>query len=360
MDLCHTNAPGHVTTNASRLPDPQREGPGMEQLVGGQRELREYAEQIGTPCEVEDPVKVRVGLGLAAALRARDLWTVADTSEAVGLDSLWFAERLAGDQLAPMAAMAAVAARTSRLRFGSSALILPGRDPVRLAKELATIDELSGGRLIPVFGLVAPGSGDRELLRVPEGAAGRWADEALAVMRRLWAGERVDHSGEFFTYTGLRVGPRTTDSPPMDVWTGGHSAAAVSRAGRLADGWLPSFVPPQQYAGLARQVIAAAGDAGRGWDIGHFGMVVPYVPRGSEDAAERPLAVLARRVRDAEVEDVVVTDPDRLLEQLSRYVEAGASKFVALPVVAPADWVEEITWLQESVALPLRGLSLPG
>lgn len=331
----------------------------MQEVVGGQRALREHAERAGTAHEVEDPVKVRIGLGLAGALRAEALWTVVDTSEEVGLDSLWFAERLTGDQLDPMAAMAAVAARTTRLRFGSSALILPGRDPVRLAKELATIDELSGGRLIPVFGLVAPGSGDRELLRVPEGAAGRWADEALAVMRRLWAGETIDHDGEFFSYTGLRVGPRTADSPPMDVWTGGHSDAAVSRAGRLADGWLPSFVPPPRYPALARSVIEAAGTAGRTWDLGHFGMVVPYVPRGSEEVAEPVLRALSRRVRGAEAQDVVVTDPAHLLPHVLRYVEGGASKFVALPVVAPRDWAEEIGWLQDSVARPLRGLELP-
>jgi probable F420-dependent oxidoreductase len=332
----------------------------MRSLAGGPRALREHAERIGVHHEADDPAKVRVGLGLGGALRADQLWAVADASEEVGLDSLWFAERLSGDQLAPMAAMAAVAARTRRLRFGSSALILPGRDPVRLAKELATIDELSRGRLIPVFGLVAPGSGDRELLRVPTGAAGRWADEALTVMRRLWAGETIDHHGEFFSYTGLRVGPRSAGSPPLDVWTGGHSAAAISRAGRLADGWLPSFVPPDRYHGLAQQVIEAAGAAGRPWDIGHFGMVVPYVPRGSEDASEPVLRALSLRVRGAATEDVVVTDATGLLPHLRRYVEGGASKFVALPVAAPRDWSAEVSWLQDTVAGPLRELTLPG
>ncbi len=328
--------------------------------TGGQVALREHAERLGIDHEVEDPVKVRVGLGLGGALAAADLWTVVDTSEEVGLDSLWFAERLTGDQLSPIAAMAAVAARTRRLRFGTSATILPGRDPVRLAKDIATIDVLSDGRVIPVFGLVAAHSGDRSLLRVPHGAAGSWADEALAVMRRLWRGERVDHDGEHFTYRDLRVGPRTSASPHMDVWTAGHSDAAVDRAGRLADGWLPSFLPPTHYAQRARAVLEAAGRAGRGWDLGHYGMVVPYVPAGQGAAAEPVLAALSRRVPTEQRPEVLVEDPSQLRPQIERYVAAGASKFVALPVVAPASWGEEIAWLQQEVAAPMRAWHVPG
>jgi hypothetical protein len=223
----------------------------------GQAALREHADRLGIDHEVEDPVKIRVGLGLAAPMLPDDLWPVVDTAETVGLDSVWFAERLAGDQLSPIASMAAVAARTTRLRFGTSATILPGRDPVHLAKDLATIDVLSGGRLIPVLGLVASHSGDRELLRVPHGAAGRWADEALSVLRRLWAGETIDHDGEFFRYRGLRVGPRTAESPHMDVWTAGHSAAAIERAGRLRRR-LASLVPP------TRPLRAAGATGARG------------------------------------------------------------------------------------------------
>lgn len=329
----------------------------QQQVATGQRELRAHAERLGVAYELEDPLKVRVGLGLGSALAAADLFAVVDTSEEVGLDSLWFAERLAGDQLAPMATMAAAAARTRRLRLGTSALILPGRDPVRLAKELATIDVLSQGRLIPVFGLVAAGSGDRDLLRVPHGAAGRWADEALEVLRRLWAGETVDHEGEFFSYRRLRVGPRTVDSAHLDVWTGGHSDAAVSRAGRLADGWLPSFVPAGRYRARAEAVIAAAGAAGRPWDLGHLGMVVPYVPRGQERQAEPVLRTVARRAPAARADEVVATTPGGLRAHLLDYVAAGASKFVALPLVAPRDWSDEVAWLQREVAAPLRELS---
>lgn len=327
-------------------------------VSSGYRSLVGHAERLGVDHEIEDPLKIRVGLGLGAALTADRLWTVADASEEVGLDSLWFAERLGGDQLAPLACMAAVAARTSRLRIGSSALILPGRDPIHLAKEIATIAELSGGRVIPVFGLVSAHSQDRGLLRVPHGGAGRWADEALTVMRRLWTGETIDHEGEFFRYTDVRIGPRTAASGHMDVWTGGHSRFAIARAGRLADGWLPSFLAPDEYHRLARNVIEAAGAAGRGWDMGHFGMVVHYVPRGAQDTARPSLAAMTTRRRC--VGDAVVTDPDRLREHILRYVQAGASKFVALPIVAPPDWAEEIGWLQRDVARPLRELLAPG
>lgn len=326
----------------------------MTRAITGQRVLREHARRLGVDHEVEEPLKLRIGLGLGAALTPDSFWTVTDTSEEVGLDSLWFSERLGGDQLAPLAAMAAAVARTSRLRIGTSALILPGRDPVQLAKEIATIDQLSNGRIIPVFGLVSPHSHDRSLLRVPNGAAGRWADESLTVMRRLWSGQTIDHDGEFFSYANVRIGPRADDSKHLDVWTGGHSRFAISRAGRLADGWLPSFLAADAYQQLAKQVIEAAGRAGRSWDLGHFGMVVPYVPRGATQRARVVLAAMADRLRDAG--HVVVTDAGRLKDHILDYVEAGASKFVALPLVAPPDWPEEIGWLQHDVARPLREL----
>lgn len=322
--------------------------------------LREHAEHLDLPHEVEDPLKVRVGLGLGGALGAEDLVPVVDTAEEVGLDSLWFAERLGGDQLSPVVAMSVATARTRRLRVGTSATILPGSDPVRTAKDIATLDVVSGGRVIPVFGLVAARSGDRELLRVPRGDAGSWADEALEVMRRLWRGEVVDHEGPHFSYQGLRVGPRTPTSPHLDVWTAGHSAAAIERAGRFADGWLPSLLPASRYAGLARQVLEAAQRAGRGWDLGHFGVVVPYVPAGAGEAAAQVLGRLAARVPPESRAEVVVEDAACLPERIERYVAAGASKFVALPVVSPDSWREEVAWLQETVAAPMRAWHVPG
>lgn len=329
-------------------------------LTAGQSALRAHAESLGLEHEIEDPVKVRVGLGLGTAMRAEDLWEVVDASEEVGLDSLWFSERIAGEVPSPMVLMAAVAGRTQRLRFGTSAMILPGRDPIRLAKEIATLDVISGGRVIPVFGLVSSQSGDRRLLGVPRGSAGAWADEALDLMRRLWTEDNVHHEGDWFTVRGLTLGPRPVQQPHPDVWTGGHSRAAMWRAGRLATGWLPSFVPAAAYRWRAEQVMQAAAAAGRSWDLGHFGMVVPYVPPGREDAAQRALEAVADRVVDAEVDDVVVRDPDRLTERIERYVEAGASKFVALPLVPPDDWAAEVARVHAEVAVGLQGLRLPG
>lgn len=328
----------------------------LDDLATGLRHLRRQAEYLAMPHDLEDPVKVRVGLGLNANLQVEDVWDVVDTAERVGLDSLWFAERLTGDQLAPLSTMAAVAGRTSRIRFGSSALILPGRDPVQLAKEIATIDRLSGGRCIPVLGLVSPHGPDRPLLRVPDGAAGRWADEALAVMRRLWAGECVDHRGEFFAYDGVRIGPTRTGPEPMDVWTGGASGFAVRRAGRFADGWLPSYLPADRYLDLATAVLTAAAQAGRGWDLGHFGMMLPYIPLGAHGRARPALAALATRLQAAG--DPTVPPAAELADHVVSYVAAGASKFVAVPVVAPGDWTAEIEWLEQEVAQPLRALTI--
>lgn len=104
-------------------------------------------------------MSIRVGVGIAGwpfpGKNPDDLFTYAERCDALGLDSLWLSERLAGPApfLEPMAAIAAMAARTRRLKFGMSVLVVPARNPVVLARQIATIDFLAGGRMLPAFGL---------------------------------------------------------------------------------------------------------------------------------------------------------------------------------------------------------------
>jgi probable F420-dependent oxidoreductase len=189
-------------------------------------------------------VKVRIGVGLGTRTRLHDptYGTVVDTLERLGFDSLWLSEKIGGEAPDPLVAMAYGAGRTTRLKFGTSVMVLPGRNPVVLAKELATLATMSGGRLLPAFGLGAVDPREQQAFGVERAARARLFDESLAVLRQCWSGDPVVHDGEAFHYDGVRVLPVPRR---LDVWLGGIAPSELRRVGRLADGWLPSFVTPE-------------------------------------------------------------------------------------------------------------------
>ena len=303
-------------------------------------------------------MKIRVGVGLASAatgsLTTEAFWTIVDACEALGWDSIWFSERVASDAPDPLVAMAAVAGRTSRLKFGPSVMVVPGRNPALLAKQLATLDVVSGGRLVAAFGLGVEGGSDRAIFSVEKADAPGITDEAVALIRRLWSGERVTFEGRYFRLDGVAVGPRPVQKPHPDVWFGGVSPAALRRVGKHGDGWLPSFVTVGEYAEKADAVRRLAAEHGRAVDEEHFGALVPYMPEGL-GLEEQVLTVVSARRPGVEPRDMVVVDGlDALRARLEAFVDAGAGKFVVTPVLPPRDWTEELRRVRAEVAEKLE------
>src|SRR5262245_24094800 len=169
--------------------------------------------------------------------------------------------------------MAYAAGRTTKLKFGTSVLVLPGRNPVVLAKELATLDRLSNGRLLPAFGLGVADPHEQQAFGVERKERAAWFDEALPLIRRLWLEDAVDHDGPRFRFEGVRVLPKPAQRPP-DVWLGGIAPSELRRVGRLGDGWLPSFVTPAEAAAGRVIVEQAATEHERVIDPEHFGVLV--------------------------------------------------------------------------------------
>ena len=296
-------------------------------------------------------MKVRVGFGLGtrASHDPGRFGALVDGLEARRFDSLWLSERVTGDCPDPLVGLAVAAGRTRRLKLGFSVMVLPGRNPMLLAEELATLDQLSGGRLLPAFGLGAVDPAEQQAFGVRREDRGAMFDEALPLLRRFWTGQPVDHDGRFHRYEGARVRP-TPRSAPFDVWLGGIAPSELRRCGRLGDGWLPSFCTPDDVARGIREVQRVAAEHGRAIDPEHFGALVPYCDGPVPDAYA---ALLARRRPGLDPTEVVGVGLDGLRRLLERHVDAGASKFVVLPMAEPDDWDRHLDEVAAAV-LPLQ------
>ncbi len=273
-------------------------------------------------------MKVRIAYGLGADAASADagrFGALLDGLEEVGFDSLWLSERLTGASPDPLIGLAVAAGRTERLKLGTSVLVLPGRNPVVLAKELASLDVLSNGRLLPAVGLGAPLPVEHHAFGVTRGERAARFDEALVVMRRLWQGEDVD---------GIRLALRPIQDP-FDVWLGGRAPSELRRVGRVGDGWLPSFSTPSEVADGWDLITDTATAHGRRIDPEHLGALVVYAKREIPDGARK---LLARRARDVDPAAIVPVGLDALRHQLEAFIAVGASKFV----VVPLDPVEDV------------------
>ena len=267
-------------------------------------------------------------------------WRFVETCEKSAIDSVWFSERLSSPVPVPepMTAMAAIAARTTRLKFGPSVLITPFRSPVVAARELAMIDYLSNGRMLPAFGIGV--EQEREFLAagVPFKERGKRTDEAIAIMRRCWEEDEVTYAGEFWKLDRITVLPKPLQQP-FPLWIGGNSEAAMRRAGRLGDGWIPSFIPPARFAEGLKKTQEFAAAAGREVPVDHFGVLFYYCLDDDPARAQATAApfVPRNRIDDAALAQCTAFGPPSLVrERLEQYVAGGASKFILRPM-CPAD-----------------------
>ena len=286
-------------------------------------------------------MKIRIGLGLGTQTPAADAERFAgfvDSLEARGFDSLWLTERLTGPGPDPLMALAVAAGRTRKLKLGTSVLVVPGRNPVVLAKELATLDRLSGGRLLPAVGLGAPVPAEHRAFGVERGQRAGLFDEAVSLMRRLW-------TEDDFHLDGVTLRPRPMQDP-IDVWLGGTSPSELRRTGRLGDGWLPSFTVPSEVEAGWATITEVAVRHDRAIEDEHLGVLVLYTRGGLPDAVAR--AVGSRRP-ELDPREVVPDGVENLRRQLERFVAVGASKFVVVPLIEPEDWGAELDELVAEV-----------
>ena len=284
-------------------------------------------------------MKIRVGYGLGN-LRSLDgarLGGLAEAIEHHGFDSLWLSERVSGPSPDPLLGLTFAAARTTKIKLGTSVQVLPGRSPARVAKSWATLDSLSGGRALPAFGLGVVHPVEQQAFGVERSERAAIFDEALPLVRRLWEEDTVDHDGAHFHYEGMTVLPKP--SKRLDVWLGGKAPSELRRVGKLADGWLASFSTPEDCKAGRDAIEAATAAAGRSIDDDHYGAMVFYT---HDTIPERVMEMLASRNPGADPADLVAHGWPAVRELCERYVAVGFSKLVLVPFTEPDDWDEEL------------------
>jgi probable F420-dependent oxidoreductase len=272
-------------------------------------------------------MKVRYGVGLGADSGPAQLAGVVDRLEELGIDSLWFSELVYSEAVDPFIGMAYALARTTNLKVGTSVVVLPGgRHPVLVAKQLASLAALAPRRVLPVFGLRSAIPTEREIFAVPDGRRAAVFDESLQLLRSSLESDAA-FSGEFFTVTQTGVAPRP--SRPLDIWLGGSAPAAFRRIGRLADGWLGSFLTPAEARRGREQIEQAAADAGRVVEPDHYGINLAVSDIGLPSAV---LDAVRRRRPDVDPTELISDGWSQLHRRLDEYLEAGLTKFVIRPV----------------------------
>lgn len=292
----------------------------------------------------------------------RELLDFAVRAEALGYSSLWVNDFLLTPRIEALTMLAAVAPLTSRVTLGTAALLPVLRRPVQAAQTLASIDLLSGGRLVLTVGAAFPGQfgvPQHALSDVPWERRFTRLDETVALWRQLWTAPEGGGSfhGELLRYEQLppMTAPSRPGGPP--VWLGGASESALRRTGRRYDGWLPYPPKARSYAGGLATVRAAAAAAGR-----DPAAVTPalFVSVAVTDTVERGRDLLAGFAKASyglpleqleQIQALAAGPADVVADQLRGYVAAGARHLVVrlatTSLESQRDQLEQVIKLKE-------------
>jgi probable F420-dependent oxidoreductase len=293
-------------------------------------------------------MKVRIGISLGPAATPDGLATTVRLLEDAGIDSLWLSEVVHGDLIEPFTGMAYALARTSRLKVGTGVAVLPGRNPVLVAKQLVSLAALAPGRVLPVFGLKAARPAEVAAFPVA-GSRAAVFDESLRLVRLLVTQPSVSFSGRFFTVADASIGP--LPAKPLDIWLGGSAPGALRRVGELADGWLGSFLTPAEAGRGREEIEAAARAAGREIEPDHYGISLAV---GAGSITAEVAQAVARRRPGVDPAALSAVSWAHARDMIGDYVAAGLSKFVVRPAAVPPGGIER--FIEEFVAemLPLQ------
>jgi probable F420-dependent oxidoreductase len=279
---------------------------------------------------------IGVGLGMARFpfQDVDNFWQWVQICEEGGIDSLWQTDRLVSDEpfLECMSALAAIAGATKRIKFGMNVASAALRDPLVLAKQCATIDYLSKGRLLPAFGIGTARAPEWKATGRDTKGRGKRTDEALEIIARLWQGESVSFDGQHYQYKDAVISPLPVQQP-LPLWVGGSSDAAVARTAKIGTGWQAGLESPKR-AGIAKKaIVEALKETGRKIDDDHYGTgFFYYFGSRDDDVCQREMSRFGKLAPDSKLDHLLAVGADELLDQISQYVDQGIPKFILRPL----------------------------
>jgi probable F420-dependent oxidoreductase len=240
------------------------------------------------------------------------------------------------------------------MKFGNSVLALPLRNPTVLAKEIATIDFISGGRMLPAVGLGTDNPAEFEACGVNISERAGRTDEAIVLIRRLWTEDSVTFHGKYFNVTQVHLEPRTIMKPCPPIWIGGRTDAALRRTGRLGDGWLASTVTPAEVGAGIIAIRRYAAEANRSVPDDHYGVIIPYCfDESHEKALGRASGFILPARTDLGPEEYgAFGNSGDILRRVNAYIDVGATKFVMRAVCSPEETLAQTERLAREV-IPL-------
>ena len=261
--------------------------------------------------------------------------------EALPFDTLWVGGHIASRTHSPevMMQLARLAALTTSVRIGTSALLLPLYPPAIVAKQVADVDRVSGGRVILGIGVGGENPQEFEACGVPLRERGRRTDEAIPLLRRLWSAEEVTHHGRFYSMTSVQLAPPPLQAGGPPIVVTGRSPAAMHRAGTLGDGWMPYLYSPERFAKSVVEVRAAAEGTGR--ELDDFSWIAFVCTNLAPDAADARADATAFFSASFQ-QDVgpfldrvaAVGSPDQVASRIDEFIDAGARHIIVAPSTA--------------------------
>ena len=300
---------------------------------------------------------IGVGLGLAnfPFSTVDAFWRWVDLCEDTGIDSLWQTDRVLSSQpfLDCMSVMAALAGRTRRLKFGMNVASVAQRDPVVLAKECATIDVLSDGRLLPAFGVGSKTNPYWKVTGQQFKGAGAKAEEGMEIISRLRSEDQVTFHGKHYRITEASISPRPVQQP-LPLWIGGSSKAAIRRTGKLGTGWQAGNETPAEVGPVVDAIKQAATDHGRRIDEDHFGTGFHYrFGSWDEPVSQRYAAAYRERAEHRDPRDhLAIGGAEEVIGRIKQYADAGIYKFILRPIGTDDDDIIEQTRRLSAEVIP--------
>jgi len=284
---------------------------------------------------------IGAGIGIANFTfdDARGFWRWVDMCDNGGLGSMWQSDRIidAAPNLETMSVMAALAGGTKNLKFGMNVASLGLRHPVLMAKQCATIDVLSEGRLLPAFGIGSARSLDYVATGTPTRGRGKRTDEGIQIMSRLWREDNVTFEGEYYQLKDATIAPKPVQQP-LPLWVGGSSEQAIERTARWSTGWQAGIETAAEITPVIAAIKQRAGQLGRTIDDDHFGAGFSF----RFGSADEPIVVkynelMARRLGKDPAAYAAIGNVAQMMDMVAQFRAAEVYKFVLRPIASGTD-----------------------